>query len=154
MTFTQKILVPTDFSPASILALDAAALLSKQFGAEIVLLYVYDPSLLSPFYALPGAGTLIDAGTRIPDFEKSVRVELQRLRETHFAGIANVELASMQRSSPADAICEHAKSSKCDLIVISTHGRTGLAHMMIGSVAEKVVRHAPCPVLTLRSKAD
>lgn len=153
MAFTQKILVPTDFSPASILALDAAALLAKQFGAAVRLVYVYDPSLLSPLYAVPGAGALVDASERIPEFERTSLDELERLRDKHFGGVKDVEVTARQSSSPADAICEEAKAANADLVVISTHGRTGLAHMLIGSVAERVVRHAPCPVLTLRSKA-
>ena len=75
MSFSQKILVPTDFSPASALALDAAALLATQFGAEISLLYVYDPSLLTPFFAVPGAGSIINTVDRTPEFEATARGE-------------------------------------------------------------------------------
>jgi nucleotide-binding universal stress UspA family protein len=151
--FTQRILAPTDFSPTSVLALDAAALLAKQFGAAVTLLYVYDPTLLSPLYALPGAGAVIEATPRAPEFEESVRRELGRLQVERLAGIASVDLAVKQHPNPAEGICEAALESGADLIVLSTHGRTGLAHMLIGSVAERVVRHASCPVLTLRSKA-
>lgn len=153
MTFAEKILVPTDLSPASLLGLDAAALLARQFGAAVELFYVYDPALLSPLYALPGAGVLADASAAIPDFERALVVELERVRGAHLGGVDRVLTASAQAKSPADAICERAKTTGVDLIVLSTHGRTGLAHMLIGSVAERVVRHAPCPVLTLRSKA-
>ncbi len=153
MTFTQKIVAPTDFSPASALALDAAALLAKQFGATIVLLYVYDPTLLSPLYAVPGAGAMLEVTPRAPEFEDSVLKEMERLRADRLADVAKVELAVKQHTSAAEGICEHAQAAGADLIVLSTHGRTGLAHMLIGSVAERVVRHAPCPVLTLRSKA-
>lgn len=152
MSFAQKILVPTDLSPASMLAIDAAALLAKQLGASVELFYVYDAALLSPLYAVPGAGVLADTSASIPEFEKTVKAELERLAGAHLAD-ASVSHAWMQHKSPAEAICERAKESGADLIVISTHGRTGLAHMLIGSVAERVVRHAPCPVLTLRSKA-
>ena len=153
MSFAQQILVPTDLSAASVLAVDAAAILAKQFGATLELFYVYDPALLSPFYAVPGAGVLADTTASIPEFERSVTVELERLRDAHLGGVTGVTLASAQHKAPAEAICERAKEIGADLVVISTHGRTGLAHMLIGSVAERVVRHAPCPVLTLRSKA-
>jgi nucleotide-binding universal stress UspA family protein len=153
MSFSQKILVPTDFSPASALALDAAALLATQFGAEISLLYVYDPSLLTPFFAVPGAGSIINTVDRTPEFEATARGDLERLRKERLASIDKVELLVLQHPSAAEGICETATKTGCDLIVLSTHGRTGLSHMLIGSVAERVVRHASCPVLTLRSKA-
>jgi nucleotide-binding universal stress UspA family protein len=153
MAFTQKIVAPTDFSPASALALDAAALLAKQFGASVVLLYVYDPTLLSPLYAVPGAGAVLEATPRAPEFEENVRREMAHLRDERLAGVTRVELAVKQHASAAEGICEAAAEAGADLIVISTHGRTGLSHVLIGSVAERVVRHAPCPVLTLRSKA-
>jgi len=153
MSFTQKILAPTDFSPASALALDAAAMLAKQFGASIVLLYVYDPTLLSPLYALPGAGAVLEATPRAPEFEESIRREMTRLRAERLDGVPEVDFVIKQHPNAAEGICEAAGEHGADLVVLSTHGRTGLAHMLIGSVAERVVRHAPCPVLTLRSKA-
>jgi len=151
--FTQKIVAPTDFSAASALALDAAALLARQFGAAVVLLYVYDPTLLSPLYAVPGAGAVLEATPRAPEFEESVRREMARLRDAHLGGVGSVELMVKQHPNAAEGICEAAETAGADLIVLSTHGRTGLSHMLIGSVAERVVRHAPCPVLTLRTKA-
>ena len=90
---------------------------------------------------------------RAPEFEESVRREMARLRDAHLAGVGEVELMIEQHASAAEGICEVAETSGADLVVLSTHGRTGLSHMLIGSVAERVVRHAPCPVLTLRSKA-
>jgi universal stress protein A len=153
MAFTQKIIAPTDFSPSAALALDAAAILANQFGAAVVLLYVYDPTLLSPLYAVPGAGAVLELTPRVPDFEASVLREMAQLRATRLAGVADVTCVVKQHASAAEGICEAATEASADLIVLSTHGRTGLAHMLIGSVAERVVRHASCPVLTLRSKA-
>jgi nucleotide-binding universal stress UspA family protein len=151
--FTQKIVAPTDFSPASALALDAAALLAKQFGAKVVLLYVYDPVNLSPLYAVPGAAELFDVAPRIPEFEERIRREMDGLRRERLAAVPEVEFLIKQHPNAAEGICEAAGEIGADLVVLSTHGRTGLSHMLIGSVAERVVRHAPCPVLTLRSKA-
>jgi nucleotide-binding universal stress UspA family protein len=153
MSFTQKIIAPTDFSPASALALDAAALLARQFDAEIVLLYVYDPSLLSPLYILPGAAALAAPTQEPREFESGARGELARLRDERLVGVRHVELLVQQHANAAEGICEAARSTGADLIVLSTHGRTGLSHLLIGSVTERVVRHAPCPVLTMRSKA-
>ncbi len=153
MSFTQKILAPVDFSPSSALALDAAAVLARQFGASVVLLYVYDPTLLSPLYAIPGAAAVLEATPRAPEFEENAQRELAKLRDARLVGVTRVELLVVQHASAAEGICDAAVTTGADLIVLSTHGRTGLAHMLIGSVAERVVRHAPCPVLTLRSKA-
>ena len=153
MSFTQKIVAPTDFSPASALALDAAALLARQFDASITLLYVYDPSLLSPLYVVPGAAGLAAPTMEPREFEDGALQELKRLREERLAQVPRVELAVKQHASAAEGICAYANEVGADLIVLSTHGRTGLSHLFIGSVAERVVRHASCPVLTMRSKA-
>lgn len=153
MSFTQKIVAPTDFSQASALALDAAALLAKQFGAEVHLLYVYDPTLLSPLYVVPGAAALAAPTQEPREFEEGVLRELKRLRDERLAGVGKVELVIKQHTSAAEGIVAYAGEASADLIVLSTHGRTGLSHLLIGSVAERVVRHAPCPVLTMRSHA-
>lgn len=150
--FTQKIIVPTDFSPASMLAVDAGAKLAKSFDAEITLLFVYDPSLLSPLFVVPGGGALVTT-PKLEEFEGTAKVELERIRDERLGGLRKVTFAIAKSPSAAEGICDYARASEGDLIVIATHGRTGLAHMLIGSVAEKVVRHASCPVLTLRSKA-
>lgn len=153
MSFTQKIVAPTDFSPASALALDAAALLAKQFGAEIHLVYIYDPTLLSPLYVVPGAAALAAPTQEPREFEEGALRELGRLRDERLEGVGKVELAVKQHSSASEGICAYATEVGADLVVLSTHGRTGLAHLLIGSVAERVVRHCPCPVLTMRSRA-
>ncbi|APR87170.1 Universal stress protein family protein [Minicystis rosea] len=153
MSFTQKIVAPTDFSQASALAIDAAALLAKQFAAEIHLLYIYDPVLLSPLHLVPGAPSLSAPVQEPRAYEESVLRELQRVREERLQGIDKVELSVKQHTSAAEGIVEYARDAAADLIVLSTHGRTGLSHLLIGSVAERVVRHAPCPVLTMRSHA-
>lgn len=147
----QSLLVPTDFSPASRLSLDAAALLAQKFGAKVTLLHVFDPA---PFAltASPSASISPEAPVAGPALEKQIFDELQRLREAHFATVP-CETQIVHNASAPEAICAYAREHEIDLIVIATHGRTGLSHLLIGSVAEKVVRHAPCPVLTLRSKS-
>jgi universal stress protein A len=149
MFTNQSILVPTDFSPASALALDAAALLAKQFSARVTLLHVFDATPFTLYGGPIGAPGVSGVG---PDIEARIHGELTRARDEHFAGL-NAETALVLSTSPSEAICELAKKIGADMIVIATHGRTGLTHLLIGSVAERVVRHAPCPVLTLRSKA-
>ena len=149
--FAQHILVATDFSQASHLALNAAALLAKTLGAQVTLLHVFDPA---PFAAasLPMQPVDIVGSTR----EMAERIEkgLEELQAAYLRSVEKVELKIVEHASPAEGICECARQIGADLIVVSTHGRTGLAHLLIGSVAERVVRYAPCPVLTLRSKAE
>lgn len=147
---TQSILVATDFSAAADLAVDAAALLAKQFGAQLHLVHVFDPTPMAPLGTRGSGVAQANAEQRV---EQQIRDELGRIREERLPDVARVETQLILAPSPADAICKYAAQHAVDLIVVSTHGRTGLAHLLVGSVAEKVVRHAPCPVLTLRSKA-
>lgn len=150
MSLTQSILVTTDFSPASELALDAASILAKTFGARVTLLHVFEPGTLAPV-AIPGAMRVDN--TIVPNLREKVAEELRRIVGERFSGVSAAESAIVESSSAADAICEFAKKIGADMIVMATHGRTGLSHMLIGSVTERVVRHAPCPVLSLRSKS-
>lgn len=149
MTFAQHILVATDFSNASHLAIDAAAMLAQALGASVTLLHVYD---IAPFAFSAVPVQQSDVIAQASDINLRILGELQRLREERLAKVAQVKTVVLEHSSPADGICEQAKEINADLIIVATHGRTGLAHLLLGSVAEKVVRHAPCPVLTLRSK--
>jgi nucleotide-binding universal stress UspA family protein len=151
MTLTRNLLVSTDFSPASMLALDAAAMLAKSFGAKVTIAHVFDPAPLAPVAtrtALSGAEQL----AMEQEYERHLHAELEKLRTSKLADIPDVKVALVLGSNAADALCHYAEKENVDLIVIATHGRTGLSRMLIGSVAERVVRHAPCPVLTLRSK--
>jgi universal stress protein A len=131
------ILVPVDFSPDSLNALSSARGLAKQFGAELLLLHVIAPidliTVSDVFEEQRRAGDA--ALTRIG---AELRTAGQRFRVMVKAGV------------PSRLIVDTARRSGADLIVLGTHGRTGLAHMLIGSVAEKVVRTATCPVLTVR----
>ena len=140
----KRILVPIDFSASSLEALAYASQLTQRFGAELLVLHVVEPV----YAAEPNVGsadltTLLDEQERIAD-EQLARISAnlskqgQRVRTQVECGV------------PAQAIVEVANDSATDLIVIATHGRTGLSHMLIGSVAERVVRLANCPVLTIR----
>lgn len=149
--FAQHILVTTDFSQASYLALDAAALLAKNLGAKVTLLHVFDPA---PFGAAALPMQPIDFVGNSPEIVERIEKGLHELAETRMPELKDIDIKIVDHSSPAQGICEVAKRVGADLIIISTRGRTGLAHLLIGSVAERVVRHAPCPVLTLRSKSE
>ena len=152
MPFATHILVPTDFSQASALATKAASLLAQQLGCKITLAHVYDPDgLRSPSqigYAADGSDD-IDG-----DVRRETRAALDRVRAELLDGGEDVQIELLEAESPARAICDRVSEIDADLIVIATHGRTGLKHLLIGSVAEQVVRQAQVPVLTLRSSID
>jgi nucleotide-binding universal stress UspA family protein len=134
-----RVLVPIDFSVSSMWSLRHAEEIARRFGAEIVLVHV-DPLLLLG----PEVG-----GTR----EVAIRKELDGL-------VSLLQSRGMPArgvlvgGAPIDEIAKVAEAEHADLIVMGTHGRTGLAHVLIGSVAESVLRKAPCPVLTVRHSAE
>ena len=141
----KRILAPIDFSDCSKKALQYAIPLAKQHGAAITLLYVVPTN-----YAVGEYGG-IDYASLEAQMRASGETQLNRLAAEAVHG----EIASdtlIRTGSPATEIIEVAKSLPADVIVISTHGRTGLRHVLLGSVAERVVRHAPCPVLVVRER--
>lgn len=147
MQLAQKILVPTDFSDSTDRALDVAALIARQNDASIALIHILDPSPLAVGGA--GLGTVGEPELE-PELEARIHQELARLCDSKLSTIPRVKTALIISKNAADGIIQYAEKEQCDLIVMPTHGRSGLAHLLIGSVAEKVVRHANCPVLTLR----
>ncbi len=150
MSITENILVPTDFSKAAEEGLRKAAELAREVGAKVTVCHVLDPSPLAP-YATRG-----DANAQLQmeqDVEKAIHAALTEVIHTWFDGLPKTKTALIVSTNAAEGICNYAAKEKADLIVVSTHGRTGLAHLLIGSVAEKIVRHAPCPVLTVRAPA-
>jgi universal stress protein A len=144
----KRILVPVDFSKDSLNAVTYAAEFAQPFGAELLLLYVVEPI----YYATPTDPYAVNANVA------TLIEEQRRLGEQQLARIgADLEKegqrfrALIKSGSPPQLITDTAKSQRASLIIMATHGRTGLAHMFMGSVAEKVVRTASCPVLTVRS---
>jgi nucleotide-binding universal stress UspA family protein len=138
------ILVPIDFSDCSKKALQYAVAFADQFQANLVLVHVVPVNYF--------IGTEIGA----IDFPLMC-ADLKKGAETHLAALAKNEVVSkaavktlVREGQPVQEIVAAAKSSGADLIILSTHGRTGLNHVFMGSVAENVVRHAPCPVLIVR----
>lgn len=140
----QSILVPIDFSNLSRDALPYALLLARQFGAELTLMHVVQ---ISPLDRLLGAE--ITNHIMVPVI-KQAEADLAALAtEVGQSGGVRVSTVVLQ-GTPHASICKRAKSQSADLIVLTTHGHAGLKHVWLGSTAERVVRHASCPVLAVR----
>lgn len=140
----KKILVPIDFSNLSKDALPYAALLAKQFGAELILLHVVP---WFPIDQLLGAEMI--SQTMVPAI-KQAETNLEHMAAEVSKSTDVKTSAAVREGTPHETICKVAKSQSADLIVLTTHGYTGLKHVWLGSTAERVVRHASCPVLAVR----
>ena len=140
-----RILVPVDFSAHSDRALRYAATLAGQVGASVELLHVVEDFVYGAFSEVyvPNVPAMTQEAIN------SAVDRLTRLKAEVFLHGADVETV-VYVGRPALTIVEQAKAGKFDLIVMGTHGRTGLSHLFMGSVAEQVLRTAPCPVLTVR----
>jgi len=135
----KRILAPVDFSEASLVGLDYAIAIGDRFNAEVVLVFVVEP--------LRYAG---DRQLLLADERRFGRRELSRL-ERRLGERGLMHRTVLQVGTPYQVIVEEAQKCGADLIVMATHGRTGLSHLLLGSVAEKVIRSARCPVLTVPS---
>lgn len=143
MTKLERILVPIDFSEPSLKALDEAVEFSRPYGAELILMFAVERSYYESPILVPDSGALL---------EQQARAAEEKLEEIcRGLGKRGVNCRTLvEFGVPYQAIVDAAKKVNASLIVMSTHGRTGLAHVLIGSVAERVVQHAGCPVLLLR----
>ena len=148
MIALKKILVATDFSEPSDAALAYGRELARNFGAALTVLHTVE-DILSRAYG-------IDAGVALNDPEMQRQIEAAA-RQKIDASISDEDRDQLKAknvilvsSTPAAAIVSYARDSGIDLIVMGTHGRGGVAHLLMGSVSERVVRTAPCPVLTVR----
>jgi nucleotide-binding universal stress UspA family protein len=144
----RRILWPTDFSPLAKAALPHALRLAQEGGAELAVVHVLPSTAL---FAAPEVSGQIWA--RLEQENRAAGMaELRRVTQQVKAKGPKLRIQSvLAQGVPFDQILRVAKRLRCDLIVIATHGRTGLRHILMGSVAENVVRRAPCPVLTVRS---
>jgi nucleotide-binding universal stress UspA family protein len=142
-----EILVPVDFSDDAAAALDRAIELAQHFGARIHLLHAYES--LSATASAYGGGIPVDLGERIRE-AAAVRLEEWRARGAGKGVEIDVHLSS---SLPSQAILDTAREVGADMIVMGTRGISGLMHVLVGSVAERTVRHATCPVLTVKQPA-
>jgi universal stress protein A len=144
----KRILVPLDFSDCSKKALRYALALARQHGAALDLLYVL-PTL--PYGS--GEYGVFDYGKLQEDMKASAEMKLAKTLSEEIGQCPSVRAGSILRiGTAAREIVDVARTLPADLIVIATHGRTGLKHVLLGSVAEQVVRHAPCPVLVVRER--
>ena len=144
----QHILVPTDFSEYADYALDYAIELAQKLQARLTLLHIIDTMPLG----------VVEEGSMLPpsywqeleaNLGQSMEASLNRLNDVGLQGEPIIV-----HGVPFQSILDTAESRDVDLIVMGTHGRTGLTHVLMGSVAERVVRMAPCPVLVTRGKRE
>lgn len=140
----EKILVPTDFSKHAELAVDYAKALAEPLGARLVLVHAVEEVIYPEFY--------------MPVVAEDSAEQLQARAEEHLQKtIARIESPGVEasievrRGRPALEIAEFAETEDADLIVMASHGLTGLRHFLLGSVTEQVIRRAPCPVLTVKA---
>lgn len=141
----KRILVATDFSDHASVALNYGAALAEAFDAEVILCHVVEtPDLISQ---IPPTGE----GYFPPNYQEQQKKAAQKECESALSktGIAKGRVLIVE-GSPFYEVIRAAKSEDVDLVVVGTHGRGAIAHVLLGSVAEKIVRKAPCPVLTVR----
>ncbi len=145
-----RILVPTDFSSQSDSALDYAVTLAGAFKASLVLLYVFEDPYATAAYApdVHGSGPLAATPSMIQGDQTQLGSRVVRAQQSGLSVTSDFVWGN-----PSKIIPEYAAAQGIDLIVMGTHGRTGVAHLILGSVAERVVRVAPCPVLAVRPPA-
>jgi nucleotide-binding universal stress UspA family protein len=144
MTQVRRILVPVDFSELSKKALDYAYYFAHRFDAKIDVLHVWKPTEYT-------GDAMVKLTRSEPELTLSTFLRNHAdLQMTDFLKDVPHSNRMLESGDPAQVIAKVAREGGYDLIVMGTHGRTGLSHVMMGSVAEKVVRLAPCPVLTYR----
>jgi len=150
----RRVLVTTDFSEISLEALPVAVEIASHFDAELLLVHVLPVDTPTPWDIPPYADFGL-ASLPLPDYETQVRQEVERRLEMvaakHAHGVTVRGLVG--RGDAAAEIGRMATAEKADLIVLATHGWTGWRHLVFGSVAEKVLREAPCAVLSVRTPA-
>jgi nucleotide-binding universal stress UspA family protein len=148
----KRILIPVDFSDPSLRAVDYAAELARRRRPKprLIVLHVVEPVYYPAVGEMYGVG--LDLGSVYDEIERAARTRVASLaRSLRRRGVTARGLTCL--GTAAQAIVDTAAKLKADLIVLSTHGRTGLSHVVMGSVAERVVRTAPCAVVTVRAAA-
>jgi nucleotide-binding universal stress UspA family protein len=148
MPTVTRILVPIDFSPPARAALQYARFLADKLGASVEVLHVFEP----PGYVGPDTLALVPITAGQHEWGET-RAEVERQVEEFLAqtaGAPATRTVRVEAGEPSETILRVAADDRADLVVMGTHGRTGLSRLLIGSVAEAVLRRASCPVLTLR----
>ncbi len=142
-----KILVPVDYSDSGDAAMAYAVLLAKEYDAEMHLMHVYEQPT-----------TFVDSGFTGAPIPAETSPALLNEEEAKLNRVMPAEGVKFRHSfvvgTPAEALVDYAKDNQIDLVVMGTHGRTGISRLLMGSVAEGVVRNAPCPVLTIKQPAN
>lgn len=138
MIALKRILVATDFGPAAEAALTYGRALAKNFGATLTVMHVAENFFMRPSITDPHA------------LKAAIARRLEERLTVDDRGALHARVVLETSDQPADEITRYAKQAEIDLIVMGTHGREGLAHLLVGSVAERVVRTASCPVLTVK----
>lgn len=145
MLTIKKILCPTDFSEASLHGLDAAVDLAVLFQADLKVVNILP--------VMPTSPTDPNITFEVPEFErilhKDSETKLNEILKAHVPATIKAE-AVLGHGNASKEIVRMAEEDSVDLIVIATHGYSGWHHLVMGSVAEKVLRHAPCPVFAVR----
>jgi nucleotide-binding universal stress UspA family protein len=146
----KRVLVTTDFSTAGDAAIGHAFRVGADHGAEVVLCHVIEtPPTPSPLYAHYSPTDLFQPEQRRLAEESARKALLERVpKEPPLSEVKH--RTHVTHGEPIAEILRLAEQEKADLLVIATHGRTGLKHFFLGSVVERVIRHAPCPVLVVR----
>jgi len=137
----KHILACIDFSEHSTKALDEVGEYARANGSKVTLVFISDPQAFIPPQAILESASEAD--------DAAHRAQLGKLRDQHLSDVP-VELAVIPDHAPAKAICDYAEEHGVDLIVLGSHGRGGMERWLIGSVAERVVRHASCNVYVVR----
>lgn len=148
-TKVSKILLSTDFSETSKDAMDYAAWLAETLGAEIKILHVFDPSIYnipSPYYFMPGFDQWYNENI------DEIRVQGEKTLDELKASFTGKVETCFVEGQPGKEIVHEAEEWEADLIVMGTHGYTGWSRFTLGSVAEYVLRHSQCPVLTIKQQ--
>jgi nucleotide-binding universal stress UspA family protein len=147
MIALKKILVATDFSEPSEAALTYGRELARQFDATLLVVHVVDNLLTR---AVGGDGFAFGDPAFQKEIEDTALKQTEALLNDEDRALLRANTVMIVSNTPADAIADYARQAKVELIVMGTHGRRAIAHFFMGSVAERVVRIAPCPVLTVR----
>jgi nucleotide-binding universal stress UspA family protein len=142
----KSILVPLDFSPPSKKALDCAVAFARQFKAKLTVLHVVEP------VATPDFAASFPLAMENDQLMAAAKKELERAVKAARVPRGMVEKVLVRFGRSFHEIADAARTRKVDLILISTHGYTGLKHALLGSTTERVVRHAPCAVLVVRQR--
>ncbi|NNL85626.1 MAG: universal stress protein [Myxococcales bacterium] len=148
----QKIMIPYDFSEHAQAALHLGVELARRLNATLTLVHVIQPPAYAYGYPAP-AGTAV-ALPNLLELQQNARSGLRELIDRIELPKDAIEIDVLEGNNISEALCQAAEKHGADLLVMGTHGRTGLAHAFIGSVAERTLRSSPCPVLTVKDSSD